>query len=103
MPHRFLRDPGYYHSGWHGVLGLIFFFAFMALLVLLVVWIVNSLRHGHHLYPAAAPPQVPQEDAALKEARMRYARGELTRKQYLEISADLGAQQPPEATAAPPS
>jgi uncharacterized membrane protein len=103
MRHPFF-GPAYHHGVWPGVIGLIFWVAFMALIIMAVIWLVNGARHGHnHLHHAAfhgslpaAPPAA--EDAALKEARMRYARGELTRKQFLEISADLGGPAQQEAT-----
>jgi hypothetical protein len=44
----------------------------------------------------------PPHDAALNEARMRYARGELTREQYLQISADLGGGSMPPIAPPPP-
>jgi uncharacterized membrane protein len=105
MIHRF--GPVYQrHEWWHGVIGLIFWLAFLALIVMLVVWLVNGARHGHnHLHHGphygTLPPSPPSEDAALREARMRYARGELTRKQFLEISSDLGGAQTPQEPSSP--
>jgi uncharacterized membrane protein len=37
---------------------------------------------------------VPQPDAAVEQLRMRYARSEITRDEYLQMVQDLGAAPP---------
>ncbi|MGH2705660.1 MAG: hypothetical protein ACRDJ4_11360, partial [Actinomycetota bacterium] len=72
-----------------GFLPGIFTLALLALLVALAVWGLVVLRRAR---PTAGPGMqaAPRaEDVALREARMRYARGEITREQFLEISSDL--------------
>jgi len=38
----------------------------------------------------SAGPGLPANDAALTQVRLRYANGELSREQFLQLSADLG-------------
>jgi putative membrane protein len=92
--------PGPYHHGGYPILHLVIGFAFLALIVLLAVYVVKLMTSANHAQtiPAAhAPPALPAEDAALREARMRYARGEMTREEYLQVSSDLGGR-PPQPT-----
>jgi uncharacterized membrane protein len=88
MAQRFF--PGYpIHRGWGFELAhLIFWAVLVATIVWLFVWLVRSPHHGL-LHEHHAPPPRPN-DAALHEARMRYARGEMTREEFLQISTDLG-------------
>jgi uncharacterized membrane protein len=71
------------------VLGILFLIAFLiavaALVVLAVRWARGGPAHTH--MPSAAQPS--RSDAALAAARMRYARGELSREDFLRISTDL--------------
>src|SRR5690348_9416043 len=103
MAQRFF--PGYpIHRGWgFEIAHLIFWALLFAALVWLVVWLVRSPHHGvlHDHHTAAGRPV----DTALQEARMRYARGEMTREEFLQISTDLGgpATIPPAPPAAPES
>jgi uncharacterized membrane protein len=83
----------------------IFHFVFMLLILAgiaaLAVWLIQSTRHGTfaHDHHVVGPPA---EDAALREARMRYARGELSREQYLQVATDLGGAPLANPSAAPP-
>ena len=83
--------PGYpvHRVGWGFTIAhLIFWALIVAALIWLVVWIVRSPHHGLlHEHHGVAPRPV---DTALQEARMRYARGEMTREEFLQISTDLG-------------
>jgi uncharacterized membrane protein len=67
-------------------------FIFWALLIAAIVWLVVWLVRTPHLHGALhehhAPPRAP--DTALQEARLRYARGEMSREDFLQISTDLG-------------
>lgn len=101
------RFPNMYGpSGWwYPVLHVIFWFAILAALVALGIWLVRRVErspapHTHREHPRPT-------DAALEHARVRYARGEITREQYLQIVADLGGTppaipSPPPPPAAPP-
>jgi putative membrane protein len=83
-----------YHEGLgHGgpMLGWLAFLVVLVVLVGLAVWAVRRITST----PAAAAPQsgatTPRPDPALEAARMRYARGEIGRDDYLRIAADLGS------------
>lgn len=94
LAHRLGRGiPVRHHDGWWwpDVWHVVFTVALIAVLVLLAVWLVTSIRRTQSAQAPAAPipPAASSEDAALREARMRYARGEITREQYLQISEDL--------------
>ena len=54
----------------------------------LAVWLIQNARHGAYAHQHLATPAA--EDTALREARMRYARGEMPREEFLQISTDLG-------------
>ena len=81
------------HGGW-GVLGWLLPLLFIGVLVGLVVWLV--LRTTQRPAPATgpgpgwspAPPVAP--NAALEQVRARYARGEISREDFLQMSSDLG-------------
>jgi uncharacterized membrane protein len=94
-------DPQFFvdrHPGWYWP-HFVFTFVVLAVLVALGFWLVTNARrhaHGHHAMPMG-PPTSPTSaiDPALQEARMRYARGEISREDFLAISADLGGSPPP--------
>lgn len=99
MAQRFF--PGYpvHRVDWaFTITHLIFWALILAAVVWLVVWLVRSPHHGvlHDHHPAPRPV-----DTALQEARMRYARGEMTREEFLQISTDLGG--PPTIPPQPPA
>jgi uncharacterized membrane protein len=101
MPYRLAppRDfPRAHH--WGGdVLHALFMLALLAVLIALAVWLVTSIRHpAIAAGTAAAPPApaAPEPDPALREARMRYARGEMSREEFTRIVADLGGPEPAE-------
>ena len=89
MPNRFF--PGYpvRHGTGVEIFHVIFAVLLIAALVMLVVWLIQGARRGQifHEHAVSAPSQV---DTALQEARMRYARGEMSREEFLQISTDLG-------------
>jgi len=69
--------------------------AIAALIAYLVVRITSRRTPPQAvLVPAGAPIQ----DAALQQLRLRYARGEISRSDYLQAAGDLGAptSHPPE-------
>ena len=101
MAQRFF--PGYpvHRVDWgFTIVHLIFWALVIAAIVWLVVWLVRAPHHGmpHDHHPAA--PGL-GEDAALREARLRYARGEMTREEFLQVSTDLGGT-PPTTPPPPP-
>jgi putative membrane protein len=57
-----------------------------------VIWLV--VREVRHRRDHSAPPpaiRAGNADAALEQLRMRYARSEVTRDEYLQMAQDLGA------------
>lgn len=106
MPVRHRFGGGGWEIG-HLVLTLVF----IAALIALTVWLITMIRRNHHAMPmmtTGAPTlssTLSSAEAALGEARMRYARGELTRDQYVQIATDLGARPvgPPPATPEQPT
>jgi putative membrane protein len=93
-------DPSYAHHG-YGLYGLIPLLMFLVL-VGVAVWAVIRLSSrpvGPAAFgPGAAPPM--PRDPALEELRVRYARGELDREEFIQRSRNLGG--PDTSPAAPP-
>lgn len=92
MPfHRFGGGTGWGMMGghpWMGLLGLLVFL----LLAALVVWaIVVLVRHGRRgkTAPIDSAPAAYKGDDALEVARLRYARGEITRDEFTALRDDL--------------
>ncbi len=95
-------EPGWHHSGWHELLGWLLPTLFFIALVALAVWAVIRLT-GPGRPAAAAPalgPPVMRTDSALEQVRLRYARGEISREEFVQLSDDLGG---PVAGQAPPT
>ena len=71
----------------------------LAVLVGVVVWgVLRLTAHGTPLIAGVgAPAAFPPRDQALEALRVRYARGEVDRTEYLERRADLGGQAIPDA------
>ena len=84
--------PVFVHTGpWqHGWFGWLLPILFLAVVAGLVIWVVLRVtRRPPVLAPAWGPPRF-GSDAALGEARLRYARGEMSREDFLQVSGDLG-------------
>jgi putative membrane protein len=88
---------GGYNSGGNLLgFGMMVLFGLVLLvgIILLVVWVVRSSRHqsgqsGGDVMPRP-PMQAPTDDACAI-AKVRYAKGEITREQYEEICRTLGS------------
>ena len=87
------------HEWFHALFGI----ALLVVVILLAVWLVYSIRRTATPQSHAAAFPGARPDAALEEARVRYARGEITREQYIEIASDLGGPVPPTEPPAKPS
>jgi uncharacterized membrane protein len=83
-----MRDyPGPHHGT--PVLPWLFFVVFVALVALAAYALARGFRPT-----APAVAALPAEGDALAIVRLRYARGELSRDEYLQATADLGGAPP---------
>jgi putative membrane protein len=81
-----------HHGWWWGFWGHFIPFLFFVALIALVVWAVLRLSARTYV-PAVAAAGVapaPRRDPALEEVRLRYARGEMSREEFVQRSQDLG-------------
>jgi uncharacterized membrane protein len=93
MGHGWMDGSGYGHPEWPGVVwGLLPALVFGGLIALIVYLFIHTARE-RSFSPAIAQP-VAIADGALFEARMRYARGEIGREDYLRIAEDLAPPAP---------
>jgi putative membrane protein len=85
-------------EGWHHGGGSAWFgwFVPMVVLAVLAVGVAVLVLRLMRTHPGL-PPAAPAVDPALTELRLRYARGEVSREDFLAISADLGGGGPPES------
>jgi putative membrane protein len=95
MMYGYGRGAGYGGYGMMGGYGgwLALFFGLLVLVgvVLLVIWAVRTMSgpgHDHVVVPPTAP--TPPTDDACSIAKLRYAKGEITKDQYEEICKTLG-------------
>lgn len=108
-----MRDNGYgeLHDG-HRFQGLHWLVPLVLFLLIVggIAWVIarGSFRRPPHLshdFAHLSPPFFPPPyaaDPALAAARLRYARGELSRDDYARIAADLGMPLPDAAAGSPP-
>lgn len=92
----YVQQDAWWQSGFH-LLPLLLF----AILIGVLVWGVLRLSSQGALASAGAaspPADPPPSDPALEELRVRYARGELDRSDFLERRADLGGPPNPDGT-----
>ena len=92
----YVHHDTWWLSGFH-LLPLVLF----AILIGVIGWGILRLSSSGALASARAmgsTPIPPLRDHALDELRVRYARGELDRSDFLERSADLGGPPTPDAT-----
>ncbi|MDQ4145313.1 MAG: SHOCT domain-containing protein [Actinomycetota bacterium] len=88
-----MEAHGWGFPWWQGLLGSILPLLFLVGIGALVLWgVLRVTERGRppdeRWSTAAARPG----DSALEQARLRYARGEISREEFLQISADLGAR-----------
>lgn len=81
---------GFTGLGWLGpVLNLALTLGVIVGAILLVFWLVRRLAPASPA-AAAAPARAGETPSGREILQARYARGEITREQYLEMLADLG-------------
>jgi putative membrane protein len=95
-------DPRWVDHGWWwpwfgGVLPLLLF----VILIGFAVWAVIRFSSHPRAVPSAGPvpPSPPARDPVLEEVRLQYARGQISREEFVQRSIDLGGSipQPPPA------
>ncbi|MGH8947592.1 MAG: hypothetical protein ACRDXF_01945 [Acidimicrobiia bacterium] len=86
-----MNDPSTWGRGF--AVRWIAWFLFMAFLALLALGVALLWRRG----AGDAKIDSPSGDEALDAIRLRYARGELTRDEFLQVNKDLGGPDPPAA------
>lgn len=81
--------PGFEHAHHHPhPFAWLLLLVLLALIVVGAVWLVRRFAGSG---PAMQGPAVaPVTDGALETVRLRYARGEIDRDEFLRVSADLG-------------
>jgi putative membrane protein len=80
---------GFGHHGlWlFGVVPLILW----VILIGVAIWAVLRVTSGRTMVSAPTPtPIAPRPDTALEEVRLRYARGEMSREEFIQRTRDLG-------------
>jgi putative membrane protein len=97
--HRFFGERGWWLFG-----GLVPFLMLLALIGLAVWVVVRMTSRGSRALPATGPASsFTRPDGALEEVRLRYARGEISREEFLQRSQDLGGLGSPAGEPGPPS
>ena len=86
-----VNDPWTWGRGF--AVRLIAWFLLMAFLALLALGVALLWRRGGGDAKVAAS----SGDEALDAIRVRYARGEMTREEFLQVNRDLGGPEPPPA------
>jgi putative membrane protein len=101
----FRQAEPYGDHGWWVFLGGFLPLVLFIVLIGLVVWAVLRLTvRARSLMPAStgattgSPP-----DEALQAVRLRYARGEMDRQEFVQRYRDLGGRQPPSDEPSPPA
>jgi len=93
----------------HGVVGLLLLALALVLIVLGVVAIVTLLRNQRRHSAVSGTDQWPgalgaHDDPVLVELRLRYARGEIGRDEFMQRAADLGYRpRPGDTNVRPPT
>lgn len=93
------------HRGWWFLGGLLPFLLLLALVGLAAWAILRMTSHGPTVVQAtpAGAAAVSRFDGALEEVRLRYARGEMSREEFLQRSQDLGGRGPAAGEPGPPA
>ncbi|MEI8105850.1 MAG: hypothetical protein WCH31_08435 [Actinomycetes bacterium] len=87
------------HPWLHALCFVLFLLAFGGVIFAAVRF---ALGRPLHLRGSAATAVEPGTDEALATLRMRYARGEVSRDDFLAAHVDLGGSAPPEPDSVPP-
>jgi uncharacterized membrane protein len=91
-------DPSWVDRPWWDGFGWLMPLLFLAVFAAIAVWAISRVSKQQPLAAApwgAPPPSPAQPDGAVEQARLRYAKGEITRDEYLQIARDLGGPSEP--------
>ena len=88
------QGRGFEHHGGHHWLALVFFIVLVVALLLIAASAVRFAFSDRTSLAASAGGSVPRDDALLV-LRLRYARGEVGREEFLLAHGDLGGGSPP--------
>jgi uncharacterized membrane protein len=95
--------PGWqevHHGWWPGIFSELIPLLFLVVLIAFGIWAVRRITDGDRLFVAnpASRGQASMAragmDGAVQELRLRYARGEVGRDEFVERFRDLGGQGP---------
>ncbi len=93
-------EPFLHHEHHHPLLTLLIVLLVIAAVAALVAYFVARLPDRRRPHPPTfAPGGPPMHDEALAQLRLRYARGEVSRTDFLQAATDLGA---PRTESSPP-
>jgi len=87
----FGHHAGFGHRGWW--IGLVVLIMWGALIGV-AVWAVHRFTSHRDLVSGAPPSSRPRVDGAVEALRLRYARGEIDREDFVQRSRDLGGPSP---------
>lgn len=79
----FMMYPHYYYGSMFPFGGLFWF-----LIVLGVIFLIWAIFRGHH-DESTYEDDMKDEDTALEILKKRYAKGEITKKEFLEMKKDI--------------
>ena len=96
------RYDHFHHNGGHPLAWVLFALLLIAAAALVVIAVRALLDGRSRAAPVGALPSA-RVDEALATARMRYARGEIGREDFLRISEDLGGPAAITAETPPPA
>ena len=83
------------HGHGHRPLRILVFVLFLALLGTVIWLVVREVRRRKTpALAGASAVGVTSADTALEQVRMRYARSEITRDEYVQLTRDLGGTPP---------
>jgi putative membrane protein len=93
------------HGWWPGLIHELVPLLFLAAFVLLAVWAVRRITDERRMLAVApvAPVAPGAADSAMQELRLRYARGEVDRDEFVQRVRDLGGEGPEPPPPTPPA
>lgn len=81
---------GYGYGGYSfGLIHMIFWVVLLIAVVVAVVWMVRSMMSGGGAAAGSHAPPPPRRSPGLDVLEERYARGEISRDEYLEKKRDM--------------